>query len=233
MLFGSSVKIMDIKYLGHSSFRIRGKNAALVTDPFDPGMVGFSFPKVTADVVTVSHEHPDHNQTQLVAGRVEGLPAQPGKSAVVVRGPGEYEVNGIKIYGYPTFHDSENGSKRGKNTIYLLKVDGVNILHCGDLGHILSDALLEEIDEVHILLVPTGGFYTINEKEALAVVRQVDPSIVIPMHYKQDKMKESFGSLSTVDAFLKEIGKTGEVQPKLTITHDKLPEELEVIVLSR
>src|SRR3989344_1863410 len=115
---------MDIKYLGHSSFRIRGKNAALVTDPFDPGMLGFSYPKVTADVVTVSHEHPDHNQTQLVTGRGEG------KSVVIIRGPGEYEVNGIKIYGYQTFHDNENGAKRGKNTMFVFQVDGINILHC-------------------------------------------------------------------------------------------------------
>lgn len=218
---------MDIKYLGHSSFRLRGKNAAVVTDPFDPKIVGQSFPKVNADVVTLSHDHPDHNRRDLVGARVEG------KAPIVFTGPGEYEVNGVKIYGYQTFHDAQNGSERGKNTMYVINVDGINILHCGDLGHPLTDAQIEEIGDVDILIVPTGGHYTINEKEAITVVRQIDPYIVIPMHYNEAGKADSFKELSGVDAFLKEIGKTVEPTPKLTITHDKLPEELEVVVLSR
>lgn len=222
---------MDIKYLGHSSFRLRGKNAAIITDPFDPKTVGQPYPKVTADAITLSHSHPDHNRPDLVAARTEGLPAQAG-TPVIIAGAGEYEVKGIKIYGYSTFHDAKNGEERGKNTVYVISVDGLNILHCGDLGHPFSDTLLEEIGDIHILLVPTGGHYTINEKEALAVVRQIDPFIVIPMHYNETGKADSFKELSGVDAFLKEIGKTAEPIPKLTITHDKLPLDMEVVVLS-
>src|SRR3989344_3520104 len=189
---------MDIKYLGHSSFRLRGKNAAVVTDPFDPKSVCQPYPKVTADVVTLSHDHPDHNRRDLVAPRTEVTP-------VIIAGPGEYEVKGVKIYGYQTFHDAKNGEERGKNTAYVINVDGVNILHCGDMGHTFSDAQLEAMGEVHILLVPVGGHYTINEKEALTVVRQIDPHIVIPMHYYEAGKAEALNVLSGVDAFLKEI----------------------------
>jgi L-ascorbate metabolism protein UlaG (beta-lactamase superfamily) len=218
---------MDIKYLGHASFRLRGKTTAVVTDPFDPKLVGYPFPKITSDIVTISHMHSDHNMSSLVKPRVEG------KMPIVINGPGEYEINGVKIYGYQTFHDVHAGADRGKNTVYLITIDGVSILHCGDLGHSLSDELIEEIGEVHVLLIPTGGVYTINEKEALTIVRQVDPSIVIPMHYNEEGKGKTFSEMSGVDAFLKEIGKTVEKQPKLVVTRDKLPEELEVVVLSR
>ena len=218
---------MDIKYLGHSSFRLRGKNAAVVTDPFDPKIVGQAYPKVSADVITVSHDHADHNKRGLVAPRTEGV------LPVVVVGPGEYEVKGVKIYGYQTFHDAKNGEERGKNTAYVINIDDINILHCGDLGHIFSEVQLEEMGEVHILIVPVGGHFTINEKEALSVVRQIDPHIVIPMHYNESGKAEMFNALAGVDSFLKEIGKTVEPTPKLTITYDKLPEEMEVVVLSR
>lgn len=218
---------MDIKYLGHSSFRIRGKNAAIVTDPFDPKMVGIPFPKATADIVTISHGHADHDNSKIVENREEN------KQFVIIRGPGEYEVKGVKIYGYQTYHDSKEGTERGRNTIYVIHIDGVSILHCGDLGHPLSDTLLEEIDEVHVLLIPTGGIYTLNEKESLQVIRQIDPYFVIPMHYKQAGMGKGFEGLSDVNAFLKEVGKTVEPQAKLTITHDKLPDEMEVVVLTK
>lgn len=218
---------MDIKYLGHSSFRIKGKTGIVITDPFDPAMVGYSFPKVTADMVTVSHQHPDHNFTKGIQ------PAKENKPPLVINGPGEYEVEGIKIYGYPTFHDKTQGSERGKNTIYLMYVDGISILHCGDIGHTLSEQLLEEIDEVNILMVPVGGIYTINEKEAMSLLRQIEPSIVIPMHYKEEGKAAQFSELSPVASFLGEIGKAVEPLPKLTVSADKLPENTEVVVLSR
>src|SRR4030043_2410474 len=104
---------MDISYLGHSSFRIKGKNASVVTDPFDSQMVGLKFPSVEADIVTVSHDHNDHNQSQLVKGVKR-----------VVAGPGEYEIMGVSIIGIPSYHDSEKGAARGKNIIYVYKIDG-------------------------------------------------------------------------------------------------------------
>ncbi|HLB60883.1 MAG: hypothetical protein A3D44_04230 [Candidatus Staskawiczbacteria bacterium RIFCSPHIGHO2_02_FULL_42_22] len=216
---------MEIKYLGHSSFRIKGKKAVVVTDPFDPDMVGLKFPGVDADIITVSHEHDDHNAADRVQGRS-------GKQPAVFRGPGEYEVNGVKIYGFRTYHDAQQGGERGTNTVYRMVVDDVAMLHCGDLGHLIDDALLEEIGEINILFVPTGGVYTISEKDAAKVARQVDPNIIIPMHYRVNGLKESFNGLTPVDAFLKEMDKTSAPENKLVISKDTLPDEISVVVLT-
>jgi len=218
---------MDIKYLGHASFRLKGKNAVVVTDPFDKASVGFGFPKVTADIVTVSHEHGDHN----AVGEV--IPQTESTVPLIIRGAGEYESKGVKVYGSQTYHDAEQGAKRGTNTIYQIIIDGVSILHCGDLGHLLSDKLLDTIDQVHVLLIPVGGVYTINEKEALKVIRQLEPALVIPMHYKAPGMISAFDQLAPLEAFLKEIGKNPAPIAKLSIACDKLPSELEVVVLER
>ncbi|MCR4264305.1 MAG: MBL fold metallo-hydrolase [Candidatus Roizmanbacteria bacterium] len=211
---------MEIKYLGHSSFRIRGKDAVIITDPFDQKMVGLAYPKTEAQVVTISHEHADHNALERVGG-----------DPVVVRGPGEYEVQGVRIYGYKTFHDDKNGGERGVNTVYLIVLDGIRILHCGDLGHTLSDSLFDEIGDVDILIIPVGGTYTINAKQAASVVKQIEPLIVIPMHYQVPGMTDSFSDLQTVDIFAKELDKDVKPEEKLVITRDKFPQDLELVVL--
>ncbi len=213
---------MEITHLGHSSFKIRGKQAAVLTDPFDPQMLGIKFPKTEADVVTVSHKHADHNFISLV----EGTP-------VIISGPGEYEVKGIKIVGVSVYHDNEKGAQRGKNTVYRIQVDGISIVHCGDLGHKFDDGQLEQLSGVNILMVPVGGFYTIDAPLALEVVSQIDPDIIIPMHYNTPTLNQTaFGKLSSVEVFLKQMGKEGLVpQPKLSITKDKLPPEPMVVVL--
>lgn len=217
---------MDIKYLGHSSFRIRGKSAAVVTDPFDKSTVGLSFPPITSDIVTVSHEHQDHNAVDAIKPRDE-------KSTVMVlRGPGEYEIQGVKIFGIHTFHDKEQGKERGVNTMYRIEIDGMSILHCGDLGHVLSDDQLEEVGTVEVLMIPTGGHFTINEKEAAKVVSQIEPSIVIPMHYKAPGLASSFDMLSPVDAFLSEMEKEPLREQKLVLTREKIPLETTVVVMS-
>ncbi len=214
---------MDITPLGHASFRIRGKTAAVVTDPFDPAMVGLKFPKhTTADIVTVSHGHHDHNNT----GSVEG-------GAFVVSGPGEYEIKGISIIGIGAFHDEKEGSERGLNTMYRMEIDGVTVVHLGDLGHALSAAIVDELDGVDILMVPVGGVYTIGPQEAVKVIKEIDPSIVIPMHYFRPELnKKTFSALSPVSDFLKEMGKDAtEPIAKLSVTKDKIAPELQVIVL--
>lgn len=214
---------MDITYLGHSSFKIRGKSATIVTDPFEPSIVGLKFPKhVGADIVTVSHDHADHNATSVV----EGTP-------YIVNGPGEYEVKGVGIVGFSVFHDAEKGIKRGKNTIYRIEIDGVSIVHLGDLGHILDNGQVESLDGVDVLMVPVGGFYTITAEEAAQVVSEIEPAIVIPMHYGRPELdQKSFGNLTTLVGFLKGMGKEGMTPlPKLTLTKEKLPEEMQVILL--
>lgn len=217
------VRIMEITYLGHSSFKIRGKNAVVVTDPYREDMVGLKFPKhLSCDIVCVSHSHEDHSMVSTL----EGTP-------FVVNGPGEYEVKGVGIVGIPVYHDTEKGAKRGKNTMYRLEVDGVAILHAGDLGHSLTDSDLEHVGSVDILLIPVGGFYTIDSREAAAIVHDIDPAIVIPMHFGRPELNQkAFGNLTPVSVFLKEMGKVGiSPQAKLSVTKDKLPDEMQVIVL--
>ena len=214
---------MDITYLGHSSFRLKGKGAVVVTDPYNSEMVGLKFPKHTvADIVTVSHEHQDHSDT----AQIEAAP-------FVIRGPGEYEVKGVEVVGLGVYHDSEKGAKRGKNTVYRIAIDGLSVVHLGDLGHALSSGEIESLDGVDILLIPVGGFYTIDAETAAGIVHEIDPSIVIPMHYNRSGLKQdAFGSLTGVGVFLKEMGKEGTAtQPKLSITKDKLSEEMQVVVL--
>lgn len=214
---------MDITYLGHSSFKIRGKNAIVVTDPFASEEVGLKFPKhIEADIVTVSHGHGDHNATSAV----EGTPH-------VVAGPGEYEIKGVGVVGVSVYHDDEKGTKRGRNTIYRIEIDGVSIVHLGDLGHVLSSAQVDELDGVNILLVPVGGVYTITPQQAAQVIADIDPAIVIPMHYGRPELNQkAFGELSPLAVFLKEMGKEGLTPvPKLAITKDKLPAEMQLVVL--
>lgn len=219
---------MEILWLGHSSFLLRAKSAKIVTDPYDASLVGFKFPKTEADIVTISHNHPDHNYSAGVVGI-------DGKSPFVISGPGEYDVGGISVFGVATFHDEEGGSKRGKNTAYALDVDGLRVCHLGDLGHKLTDGQLTEIGSIDILLIPVGGFFTIDAKVAAEVVGQLEPKVVIPMHYKIPGLNQSnFASLSSVEPFLTEMGVAAPTPlPKLVVTPDKLPEQLQVVLLER
>lgn len=220
--------IMDITYLGHSSFKLKGKSASVVVDPFDAAIVGIAYPKVTAEIVIASHDHSDHNAIGGVTGT--SLRAEP----FVIAAPGEYEVNGISVFGFSTFHDKKEGADRGKNMITVIHVDDVVVGHLGDLGHTLSDKLVEEMGQVDVLLVPVGGHYTVGPADAANIVEQIEPSIVIPMHYKVSGMKEAFDDLVSVETFLKEVGaEDARREAKLTVSAQTLPEEREVIVLER
>lgn len=217
---------MNITYNGHASFKLRGKTAACVTDPFSSD-IGFSMPRVSADIVTVSHDHRDHNDTGSVSGTARR------DEPFVIKAPGEYEVLGVSVFGLPTFHDAKEGSERGKNTIFVIHVDGVSITHLGDLGHGLSNKQVEEIGEVDVLLVPVGGFYTIGPRKAVEVISQLQPSLVIPMHYRTKKHDDkTFGKLSKISDFLKEGGyDQAQTTDKLSVSKSSLPEEMEVVVL--
>jgi L-ascorbate metabolism protein UlaG (beta-lactamase superfamily) len=209
---------VDITWLGLSCFRIRGSQAIIITDPFPPGL-GYTLGKQTADIVTVSHPHPSHSYDQGINSEHR-----------LVKGPGEYEISGVLILGIGTYHDSVKGQSRGKNTIYLMEIDGVNVLHLGDLGHVLSDDQVEEIGNVDVLLLPVGGVSTINAAMAAEVMRKLEPRVVIPMHYKTPK---SDRDLEPVENFLKEMGQTQvEPRPKLNVSRTNLPLTTEVVVLT-
>jgi len=208
---------MDISWLGHSCFRIRGSHATVITDPYSPDM-GYSLGKPTARIVTVSHQHPGHCYVQGVSGQPK-----------VVDGPGEYEISGVLIIGIATFHDGERGGKRGKNTVYLMEIDEISVCHLGDLGHVLTSEQVEEIDNVDVLLLPVGGVSTINAPMAAEVVRQLEPKAVIPMHYNTPALN---WGLEPVERFLKEIGaKQVNSQPKLSLTKSNLPTTMQVFLL--
>jgi len=210
---------MDITWLGHSCFKIKGSSATLITDPYPPTL-GYSLGKTTADIVTVSHQHPNHSY-------VLGFGGEPKPRFIT--GPGEYEISDVLIIGVATFHDDERGKKLGKNTVYLIEVDEISVCHLGDVGHVLTTAQIEEIGGVDVLLLPVGGGNTINAPVAAEVVRQLEPSIVVPMHYKTKAVSEG---LDPVERFLKEMGiMEFEPQPKISLTRSKLPESTQVILL--
>jgi L-ascorbate metabolism protein UlaG (beta-lactamase superfamily) len=209
---------MEITYLGHSCFRLKGKQATIVADPYAPE-VGYNLGKLSADIVLVSHQHKDHNYAAGVGGEPR-----------VVSRPGEYEVAGVLIIGLPTFHDAEKGAQRGKNTVFAMQMDELSLCHLGDLGQPLTDAELEEIGKVDILMVPVGGGFTINAQAAAALVRQMEPKIVLPMHFRTPAGTST--SIEPVDAFLGEMGMHDlKPQPKLNVTKNNLPLSMQVVLL--
>lgn len=211
---------MMISYLGHSCFKLRGKKTVVVTDPYDKETFGKLMPKAMADIVTVSHSHHDHWAVERISG-----------SPFIIQGPGEYRIKAVEIFGLPSFHDKKNGQERGRNTIYLYRIDNLRVCHLGDLGQKLNDKQRERLNGIDVLMVPVGGVYTLNAKEAVSVVEQLEPKIVIPMHYKTQDLKVK---LEPLEKFLLEIGKEN-IRPvkKLTVTPSSLPEEREVVWLKK
>lgn len=224
--FCYSFNTMEIKYLGHSSFLIKTKTAKIVTDPFDSKMVGLKFPKVEADIVTISHQHQDHNQSQLVL-------SVDNEEKLVIDLPGEFEKKGVRITGYLTYHDQEKGKQRGENIIYKIEAEGISVLHCGDLGEMPNDHLIDLFDVIDVLMVPVGGFYTIDSNQAVNLVKKIEPSIVIPMHYNHSKLnQEVFGKISPVEEFFKKGGWTiPSPLNKLVIKKEEMEEEMKAVLL--
>lgn len=209
---------MEISWLGYSCFRLKGKNTTVITDPFSPDL-GYNLGKPAARIVTVSHAHKDHSHSRPFDSETK-----------VISRPGEYEVGGVLIIGISTFHDGENGARLGKNNVYAIEVDDINICHLGDLGHPLSSDQIEELGNIDILLVPVGGGDTISASQGAALVRSIEPKIVIPMHYKTPTLDKP---LDGVDKFLKEMGLNESVaQPKLVVSKGSLPLTTQVVVLN-
>ena len=212
---------MDITWYGNSCFRIieRGM-AAVVTDPYDPEIIGFDYGKLRADVVTVSCDRPEHNY-------IKGIRSK----AFEITGPGEYEIGGVFITGVRI-----NGSKRKKNadgvsdTIYVLDYSGLTVAHLGELNSIPSQTEVEGLGEVHVALVPIGGETSLNASKAAEVISLLEPRIVIPMHYGTPENKLPLAPLSK---FLKEMG-LNQVETVDTLklsSVNALPEETRVMVL--
>ncbi len=222
---------MIIQWHGQSCFQItssQGKNnhVNIVIDPFSEE-IGLRLPKLEADILLVTHSHPDHNNIKAVSGSS----ANSVKTPFLVDGPGEYEIKGVFIQGIPAWHDSVLGKERGSNTIYIIETEEFKLCHLGDFGQKeLTPEQVEEIGEVNILMIPVGGVYTISAKEAVKVMSQIEPNITIPMHYQIPKLKVKLDGL---DKFLKTMGvKSITPLPKLSLKKkDILLEEAKIVIL--
>ena len=169
---------MIITPLGHSCFLLQeSTGTTVITDPYS-SEIGITLPAVSADVVTVSHQHYDHNNVKAVAG-----------NPMIIDKPGYHDVKGVQIFGLSTYHDDHDGKHRGMNVIFNIRMDGVNVCHLGDVGHGPSPMMIEAIGPVDILLVPVGGKYTIDAEVAKEYVDRLMPSVIIPMHYKTDDIE--------------------------------------------
>lgn len=209
---------MNIKWLGHSCFKLTSeKGTVIVTDPFDES-VGYPMPNVKADIVTSSHSHFDHNYFKAVKGKFD-----------IVDTVGEHNIKGINIKGVNTFHDDEHGAKRGKNIVFVFDIDGIRVCHMGDLGHVLTEKQVEEIGPVDVLLIPVGGYYTIDAKQAVEVMNQLKPKITIPMHYKTEFINFP---IDTVDNFLDMTKGKKILSTEVDITKKDLEGEPKVIALN-
>ena len=214
---------MEITYLGHSSFKLKGKSAILVTDPFNASQVGLTYKGVSADIVTISHQHEDHNQFENVSGYKR-----------VVDGPGEYEISEVSIIGMPSYHDDKKGKIRGKNIIFIIEMDGLRIAHLGDLGYKLSESELESLGSIDILMIPVGGEYTIGFSQAAEITRSIEPYLIFPMHYQTHGLKkDNFAKLEPIEPFLSDLGIPVERTDKLTVKKESLADEQKVVVFER
>lgn len=213
---------MIITWQGHSCFKIQDKigpdGLTVVTDPFNKE-IGLKVPNFEADIVTISHDHYDHNN----AGALRGQP-------FVVKSAGEYDIKGVMVEGIASYHDDKDGKENGGNIIYRIEMDDISVVHLGDLGQVLDNAQLEKLAGTDILLIPVGGEYTLDAKKAVEVISQIEPRLVIPMHYKTKDLKID---IEGVDKFVKELGVTPTYEEKLKISKKELPsEDMELVILS-
>lgn len=219
---------MQITWHGQSFFEISVKNpkegeTKIVIDPFESDFVGLKFPKTEADIVLVSHNHKDHSNTKSIGG-----------NPFIIEFPGEYEVKDIFIKGIPAFHDNSKGKERGKVTMFTIECEGMKLGFLSDIGQEeLTSEQVDDLGDVDILLIPVGGKYTVGSKEASSIIAQVEPGMVIPMHYKIPNLKTD---IDDVSKFLKEMGVEGiEPLPKLKVSLKDLPsndDETKIFLLS-
>lgn len=210
---------MHIYWYGHSCFKIQTGETVIFTDPYQKE-IGLTPPRTKANIVTVSHNHKGHNNIEAVAD----------ENTLVLTSPGEYESRGIEICGTPSFHDNQEGKKAGPNTIFVFQIEEMRLCHLGDLGQALDEKQLEKINGVDILLLPVGETNTTSCKEAVKLIYEIEPRIVIPMHYKIKGLKYK---ISEIDRFCKEMGvKKNNALDKLLIKKKLLPtEEIQTIIL--
>ncbi|MGH2349931.1 MAG: MBL fold metallo-hydrolase [bacterium] len=217
---------MKLTYYGHAMFLLESGGTSILLDPYD-AKVGYPIPEVSPTAVTVSHEHGDHNNVAAAKGQpkvIRGL-KDAGKDWADVK----ERVGPVTVSGVATYHDTSNGKDRGKNTIFLFEVEGLRIVHAGDLGHPLTAEQVSALGKVDVLMLPVGGHFTCGPQVAEEVIEQVGPRVVIPMHYKTEANKDwPIGFLETFTEG-KSVVRKGH---SATLSPDALPSDREVWVLS-
>ena len=214
---------MNITWYGQSCFKIQNKDITLITDPFDKS-VGLRPPCGSADIVTISHDHFDHNNY----GALKNDP-------FVIDSAGEFEIKKVVIKGIDSYHDNKEGKERGCNIIYTIEIDDVKICHLGDLGQsVLINGQLEKIGQVDILFIPVGGVFTIDWKIASAIISQIEPRVIIPMHYKIPGLKGDLLKLDGVDKFCKDRGVSPkDAVDKFSVKKKDLPQDESKIIVMK
>jgi len=214
---------MKIKWYGHASFKITTeKGVRIILDPYQSGAFGgaMGYGKITdeADIVLTSHDHEDHNYTKDIQGRFRHI-----------NKAGAYEEKGVKIRVIPSYHDTSGGKERGQNLIFIVEADGLAVGHMGDLGHVLEKDALKQIGKVDVLLLPVGGFFTIDAKEATKVMNDLSPLVTIPMHYKTEKCDLPIAGVEEFTGDKKTVKAAGSTE--VEITKANLPKSQEIVLL--
>lgn len=200
----------------------------VMMDPFKSEMVGIPLAKDVADIVTISHGHDDHSAVEVVTGPVTR------QSTFVIDKEGEYEIGGVEISATKMYHDKVEGAERGKNLIVQIRMDGMNVLHLGDLGHTLSESQVEKIGSVDVLMVGVGGETALETDEVMSLIKDIQPSYVVPMHYKVTGMPAAWDSKHTLQEFLdkNKFLVAGEPVHKIKIDESSLPEDTQVLIMN-
>jgi len=216
--------MVSIRWLGHATFLITSEaGIRVITDPYQSGAYGgqIRYGEIleSADIVTISHDHGDHNYAQGIGG-----------NPTIIKDPGICQIKGISFEGIATFHDTLQGKERGNNIIFVIEMDGLRICHLGDLGHILTEQQIKELGRVDILLAPAGGRPATLEPEELSrLAGQIKPRVIIPMHFKTEKIGFPF---RPVEDFLRDKERVRQFNTaELTTSRETLPAETEIVVL--
>jgi L-ascorbate metabolism protein UlaG (beta-lactamase superfamily) len=214
----------ELTWHGHACFRLRGRDAVILLDPVGRHL-GSDISRLRPDIVTISHRHPGHSN-------VEGLKG----TFTILDGPGEYEIKDVFITGVRTYHDDEKGARFGHNTVFVIQLEDMVFCHLGDLGHTLSSDQLEQIGDVDVLMVPAGGV-SLSPANAVEVISQIEPGLVVPMHYATGQPDAGAATvpptLDTLERFSREMGLHDlAVRDKLTVRKSDIPEQMQVVVLS-
>jgi len=212
--------LINVIWIGHACFMLKSKTRKLIFDPFKG--IGLPEPDAKADIILCSHSHSDHNNAAAVSH----------KRSIILEGfTGMARIGSVSVKGIATFHDEVQGGKRGKNSIYLVGLDGISFCHLGDLGHKLFASKAKEIGPVNVLFLPVGGFYTIGPKQARKVMKSLKPKVTLPMHYRLPGMSDAFNGLSTLEDFIRREDNVKTLKtPSFTVSRENLPKKALIIV---